>query len=282
MNILLNILLYIAAFGFIISLFAFIAAPAFLLCAGRGRKCTQKGTATLIQVIKGERRDDSLSYEIEYTCDGIAHKSIVSFAFAEGVSLNTPAGTQVPIWYDPKKPERVIIGEDPAMLKTAKSRKRILKCSLLWMLLSFGVILFVFSRQEKASELPLTTTTIGQFSQELSALSEKQPDKLTFTESISGADTYSVTIDDPDAAKKVLGILLNTPVSRVGCQVDMAQMRYEEYCFSFGAETFTFTFLPHSYFCCNGQDYELGKNRLTELCDFLHETAAEANPAMLN
>lgn len=127
-----------------------------------------------------------------------------------------------------------------------------------------------------APALSLTTTTIGQFSQELSALSEKTPDKLTFTESISGTDTCSVTIDDPDVAKKVLIILLNTPVSRLGCQVDMAQMQYEKYCFSFGDETFTFGFLPHSYFCYNGQDYQLGENRLRAVCDSLHEMAADA------
>ena len=124
---------------------------------------------------------------------------------------------------------------------------------------------------EKPKGPSLTATTIGQFSQEIAALAEKQPNKLIFTESIGAPDTFSVTIDDPGAAKKVLNILLSTPVSRVGCQVDMAQYRYEEYCFIFGEKTFTFGFLPHSYFCYNGQDYQLGQNQLTALCDSLHE-----------
>lgn len=268
-----NILLYIAAFVFIISLFAFIAASAFLLCAQRGRKRTQKGTATLLQVITGDHREGTLSYEIEYTCDGIVHKVIVDDAFAEGVPFNTPAGTRVPIWYDPKKPERVVIAEDPAMRKTVKSWKRNWKHSLIWMLLSLGVVLFVFSRQDQTSEQPLTAATIGQFSQELSALAKIKPDRLTYTESVSGADTCVVIINDATEAKRILTILLNTPVSRVGCQVDMAQLRYEEYCFFFGDESFTFTFLPYSYFCYGGQDYELGANRLAELSVSLHEMA---------
>ena len=65
------------------------------------------------------------------------------------------------------------------------------------------------------------------------------------------------------------------PSCGAGCQVDMVQYRYEEYCFSFGDETFTFGFLPHSYFCYNGQDYELGENRISAVCDSLHEMALE-------
>lgn len=58
--------------------------------------------------------------------------------------------------------------------------------------------------------------------------------------------------------------------------MDMVQYRYEKYCFVFGEETVTFGFLPHSYFCYNGQDYELGENRISALCDSLHAMAAEA------
>ena len=71
-------------------------------------------------------------------------------------------------------------------------------------------------------------------------------------------------------AVKVLDMILNAQVSKVGCQVDMVQYRYEEYCFVFGAETVTFGFLPHSYFCYNNQDYELGENRISAVCDSLH------------
>ena len=70
-------------------------------------------------------------------------------------------------------------------------------------------------------------------------------------------------------------ILLDAQVSKVGFQVDMVQYRYEEYCFVFGEETVTFGFLPHSYFCYDGQDYELGESRISAVCDSLHERAAE-------
>ena len=39
--------------------------------------------------------------------------------------------------------------------------------------------------------------------------------------------------------------------------------------------TFTFGFLPHSYFCYDAQDYELGENRISAVCDSLHEMALE-------
>ena len=46
-----NILLYIAVFAFVISVILFLAASAFILCAGRGKMCTRKGTAALITEI---------------------------------------------------------------------------------------------------------------------------------------------------------------------------------------------------------------------------------------
>lgn len=46
-----------------------------------------------------------------------------------------------------------------------------------------------------------------------------------------------------------------------GLHVDTAQMQYADYCFAFGEERFTFAFLPYSYFCCGGKEYELGQNR---------------------
>ena len=85
--------------------------------------------------------------------------------------------------------------------------------------------------------------------------------------------------EEPTEAKKALNMILNAQVSKVGCQVDMAQYRYEEYCFVFGKETFTFGFLPHSYFCYDAQDYELEESRLTALRDSLHEMAAETENA---
>ena len=87
-------------------------------------------------------------------------------------------------------------------------------------------------------------------------------------------------VDDPAMAKKVPDIILRASVNKQGRQVDAAQYRYEEYRFVFAEEAFAFGFIPHSYFCCNGQDYELGENRLAKVCNAPHETAAEAEAAM--
>lgn len=162
---------------------------------------------------------------------------------------------------------------------TGGGKKRTRKHCLIWMLICVGIMVFAAFRWEKTTAQPLGTTTIGQFSQEISALAEKTPTTLVFTESIGSPGTFSVVIDDPAVVKEALHIILSASVSKQGCQVDMAQYRYEEYRFVFGEESFTFGFLPHSYFCYNGQDYELGENRLQTLCDSLHEMAAEAETA---
>lgn len=138
---------------------------------------------------------------------------------------------------------------------------------------SAGILLYIFFHASKiaAPYLP-GMTTIGQFSKEIAALADKTPTGLIYTESIGSSDTFTVTVDDPAIAKEALDIILNAPVNRQGCQVDMYQMQYEEYCFDFEGETYTFSFLPHSYFCYDSQDYELGENRLSSLCSFLHES----------
>ena len=154
-----------------------------------------------------------------------------------------------------------------------ESWKRTRKRCFIGKLISLVILVLTFPEDEEG--LPRNVTTIAQFSQEFAALAEQQPDKLIFTESIGSPDTFHMTIDDPTEAKKVLNTILNAQVSKVGCQVDMVQYRYEEYCFVFGEETITFGFLPHSYFCYNGQDYELGENRISAVCDSLHERALE-------
>ena len=159
------------------------------------------------------------------------------------------------------------------MPKTTESWKRTRKRCFVGMLISLAILVLTFPKDEEG--LPRNMTTIGQFRPELVALAEQQPDKLIFTESIGSPDTFHITIDDPTEAKKMLNTILNAQVSKVGCQVDMVQYRYEEYCFSFGDETFTFGILPHSYFCYDGQDYELGENRISAVCDSLHEMALE-------
>ncbi len=271
-----KVLYYIAVAICALSLLRFLGSIFAVISYRIGNHCTQKGTATLLQVKEKTGRSAGQWFEIAYTVDGVEHKAMVPVENVDGFHFKTPVGNQLPLWYDPEDPERFIITEDPTMRKDLESAKRTLKRSLIWMLISLGVFVFALSRAEESDNLPLNTTTIGQFSPELSALAEKQPDKLIFTESIGAPDTFRITLEDPGEAKKVLNTILNAQVSKVGCQVDMVQYRYEEYCFVFGEETFTFGFLPHSYFCYNGQDYELGENRLSAVCDSLHAMAAEA------
>ena len=99
-------------------------------------------------------------------------------------------------------------------------------------------------------------TTIGEFSEEIAALADKTPTVLVYTESIGAPDTFTVTVDDPDIVKEALHTILCTAVSRQGC------------------------LLPHSYFCYEGQDYELGGNQMGRVCSLLHEWAAQEEERM--
>lgn len=269
-----KILFYIASFSFCFCALFFFTSL-FANVGIKKQKNYRKGEATLLRVVETRGKDADLWYEIAYSVDGVDYKAKVSLENVEGVTPKTPVGSQVPIYYDPEKPKCVIITEDPTMRKTVESWKRTRKRSFIGMLIFLAILVPTFPKDEETEALPRNVTTIGQFSPELSALADKQPDKLIFTESIGAPDTFRITIEDPTEAKKALNMILNAQVSKVGCQVDMAQYRYETYRFLFGEETVTFGFLPHSYFCYNGQDYELGENRLSAVCDSLHAMAAE-------
>lgn len=269
------VLLCIAILSFFICVIFFFASF-FATLGHEKRDHYKKGEATFLGEVKRRGRDEDLHFEIAYTVDGVAYKVSVHRANVEAITYTTRVGSKVSICYDPEKPERVIISDDPTMRKTMESWKRTRKRCFIGMLISLAILVLTFPKYVEKTGLPRNVTTIGQFRPEFSALSDKQPDKLIFTESIGSPDTFHITIDDPTEAKKVLDMILNAQVSKVGSQVDMAQYRYETYCFVFGKETITFGFLPHSYFCYNGQDYELGENRISAVCDSLHERAAEA------
>ena len=164
----------------------------------------------------------------------------------------------------------------PFIGKAADFCRHARKNALIGLLVSLAVFLIVYPRAGKKNALlSPSMTTIGQFSDEIAAFADRMPTALTYTESIGAPDTFTVTVDDPAIVREALHTILRTPVSRKGCQVDMAQLQFEKYCFAFGEETCTFGFLPHSYFCYDGQDYELGVNQLDRVCSLLHEWAAQ-------
>lgn len=169
----------------------------------------------------------------------------------------------------------------PFIGKAAGFCRHARKAALIGLIVSLAVFLIAYPRaEEKPGLLSPSMTTIGAFSEEIAALADKTPTALTYTESIGAPDTFTVTVHDPDVVREALHTILRTPVSRQGCQVDMAQLQYEKYCFAFGEEAYTFAFLPHSYFCYDGQDYELGKNQLDRVCSLLHEQAAQEEERM--
>lgn len=268
---------------FVMALVVFILAAVFFVTsflasgARKGKRCSRKGTATLVDVTKGAGRDSADWFKIEYTCDGVADTCMVAQEDVEGIDCFTPTGTQVPIWYDPRKPKRVIIAEDPSMIKAVKFWKRIRKRALIGMIIAAGIMAFAFFAGGGAPELP-AMTTVGQFSDEIKAVAEKTPDGFTYVESIGSPETFTAVIDDPTIAKEALDIILDASVSRAGLQVDMYQLQCEDYRFAFGEETYTFSFVPDSYFCYGGEYYELGENQLVRMREELHENYGAAVP----
>lgn len=277
-----KIVLYISEVIFVISAFVFLTGIYAHFCTRKGRKCTQKGTATLVQASRFNWRDASQHFEIAYSCDGKDYQVRLPEEYAEeGLIRDTSPGTQLPIWYNPEDPKQVVIAEDPSMGKTARSWKRIRKRCLILMLIFGCLTAYALPRSAGDAQTHQAMTAIGSFSDEIKAAAEKSPVTLVYTESIGSPDTFRITVDDPAFVQKALNIILNASVSTRGCQVDMAQYRYEEYRFDFGGETYTFGFLPHSYFHYDGEYYELGQNQLGDLCASLHgmtdaeEAAAE-------
>lgn len=175
-------------------------------------------------------------------------------------------------------PSRVGI---PFIGKAAGLCRHARKAALIGLLVSLAILLIAYPLAgKKTGLLSPSMTTIGQFSEEIASLADKTPTALVYTESIGAPDTFTVTVNDPAIVREALDTILRTPVSRRGCQVDMAQLQYEKYCFAFGEETYTFGFLPHSYFCYGGQDYELGGNQLDRVCSLLHEWTVQEEERM--
>ena len=272
--VLFNLLLYIAAFVFIVSALIFLTGVLVPACGRRGKSCTRQGTATLIRVTGCGRRDASQCFEIAYTCDGTCHQVAVPQRYVEaGIPLNAPVGTQLPIWYDPKKPERVIISEEPFIHKTVESRKHRRKRCLILMLIFGCLTAYALLRTGE------TETTIGQLSDEIVDVEDQSPTALIYTESIGVPGTFSAVVDEPAVAARALELILSAAVDKCGCQMDMNRLMSEEYSFSFGGESRAFRFVPDGYFCYDGRYYELGENQLTEVREFLHEMAAETEKA---
>ena len=142
-----NILLYIAMivlYGSFVCFFAGLNSVFAIRSAAK--KCTRKGTATLLRVTDLVPRDAAQSFEIQFVCDGIPYHCLVPEDLVEGVSLKTSPGTEIPVWYDPNNPRCVIITEDRAMTKTVESMQRWWKRSLVRMLISAALFAFALPR----------------------------------------------------------------------------------------------------------------------------------------
>ena len=113
--------------------------------AAKQKKCTEKGTATLVHVRKPTADDPYETYTIEYTVNGVKQTVTLIDEWVKGIDLHTPLGTKVPIRYDPQNIRNVIISEEPFVNVSEESWLRSRKRALKWMLVSLALsILFFF------------------------------------------------------------------------------------------------------------------------------------------
>lgn len=112
-----KVLYYIASVVFVISAFAFLISVCAVISSAWGKRCTQKGEATLLGVRETHGKEYDWWFEIAYTIDGVERRGSVNQVNTDGVTIKTPVGTRLPIWYDPKDPDRIIIAEDPVNRK---------------------------------------------------------------------------------------------------------------------------------------------------------------------
>ena len=237
--------------------------------SGRGKGCAQRDAAILFRAT-GDSRAAAKGFAIAHRCDGGEDEAAPSAEHAEGASAFRPVSARTPIRCDSRGPERVAVAEDRPTEKTAQARKRRLILLLALICLAAWAIPRMLG----------TATTVGQLSDEIKAVADQTPTALVYTESIGAPGTFAFSTDDPAIAREALDVILSAAVDRRVCQMDMYRLQYEEYRFDFGADSCTFRFVPGSYFCHDGQYYELGENRLNEVRDLLHDMAAETQAAM--
>ena len=133
-----SILFFVGALVAGLSACFFLCSFCTISLSRRAKQCTQWACATLVRITDADR-DNAQCFELTYTCDGNTYVNRVPQDVVEGVSAHAPAGTPVTIWYDPDRPMRIIVAEDPFMEKTAQSWRRTRKRTLILMLI-FGLL----------------------------------------------------------------------------------------------------------------------------------------------
>ena len=100
-----NILSAIAFLVFFISSVFFFGGFSGRRDAAARKKCTEKGTATLVHMSRATASDPFEIYTIEYTVDGVRLTVPVTDGGVKGIDIRTPSARKCPYGTIPKTPD---------------------------------------------------------------------------------------------------------------------------------------------------------------------------------
>lgn len=106
---------------------------------------------------------------------------------------------------------------------------------------------------------------------------EKTDFSLIYTLYDEASDGEVLEISDESAVSDIFALILDIKVNNQGEYVDMYVMRYEDYLFNSDSETFSFSFVPDSYFCYNGLYYEIVDSNLNRNHNIIEECRISEN-----
>ncbi|MGN1405094.1 MAG: hypothetical protein ACI4WM_02385, partial [Erysipelotrichaceae bacterium] len=122
-------------------------------------------------------------------------------------------------------------------------------------------------------------TSVSKIVKDFSVYENKSPDCLVFTET-QGDQTLKVEVKDSKFIKKTLDTILNTKINSKGEYVDMYQYKDIDYCFYYGDDSFTFSFVPDSYFYYDGLYYEVKESSMSKIREYLHQLSVKTDSTL--
>lgn len=247
-----DVLFYIGLTGSLFSLVFLVVGLMDWLKLRSMKKCS----AAALGVIKAKRiikgRDEGIStFDVEFENNGEKIWTRIPLDLVEGINVDIEIGTEVPIYYDPKKPTHAFISEDPQLRKTKKFERSFNKWVFIFMVFSIGLMIYSLMIPN------LTATTVRKFDEGYSAFENEKPLRLRYSQSLAGAETLKIETDDETLVKATLAALLAAKVAPWGEYVDMYVQDYQDYCFIFASGEHSFRFAGDSYFSYDGRYYEL-------------------------
>lgn len=122
-------------------------------------------------------------------------------------------------------------------------------------------------------------TSILKLAKDYSSFADMEADYLVYTET-DGSMSLRVEVSDSKFIEEALDAILNSQLKTRGEYVDMYRLREADYCFYYGDKTYSFSFVPDSYFYYDGKYYEMGESSMSKIRDYLYSYSLRTNSAL--